>query len=267
MNPAFMPSIELAYRKPYSIVQSIKPETTCALRPVSNYNLSMSASTEGGPAEGTILYVKAAPDGTIGDCPFSQKANLSLRFRKCRFDIKPIDLANKPQWFLDMNETGTTPVFLDGARAIADSDEIVDYADTIGGGPILTREDDQNWDDAFDAVAPMFGSLVRLLKNKDDTKTQSLKATLAGSLRSLNSFLKSVPGAFLLGDDVSALDCNLAPKLKHIAVAAKHYCEFDIPHDCDAVTDYLHMFEQLEEWKESTCRDDIIVWGWSKFFM
>lgn len=222
--------------------------------------------SESGAPQATTLFVKAAPDGSVGDCPFSQKANLALRFRHTTFDVQTIDLANKPDWFLDINEAGTTPVFLDGAQAIADSDEIVDYADTIGEGPLLNCEENADWDQAFDAVSPVFGSLVRLLRNKDGAETDKLKEALSIALRQLNSFLKSVDGVYLLGNDVSSLDCNLAPKLKHVAVAAKHYFDFDLPADCDAVTMYMSRFEETKEWKATACADDVIVWGWSKFF-
>lgn len=232
--------------------------------------MTSSASPPAVPVDGTTLFIKAGPDTTsIGDCPFSQKANLALRFKKVDFGVHVVNLADKPQWFLDLTEQGSTPVFLDGAHAIGDSDEIVDHADKAGTSMpdlILNREDDPNWDAAFDAVSPIFGSMVRFLKNKDDAEDAKLRSALANALVGLNTYLKSVNGPFILGDKVSALDCNLAPKLKHASVAPKHYKNFEFPSECTAVTDYLTRFEQLDEWKATSCPDETIIWGWSKFF-
>lgn len=213
------------------------------------------------------LFIKSGPNGVVGDCPFSQKANLALQFRNVEYNVGLIDLSNKPEWFWNINEAGTTPVLLDGTHAIADSDEIVDHADTIGSkNVVLDRENDPNWDKAFDAVSPIFGCLVRFLKNKDEAEEGKVNQALSDALLSLNSFLESIDGPYLLGDEVCALDCNLAPKLKHASVAPRHYKAFEFPNECTAVLEYLDRFEQLDEWKATCCTNDVIVWGWSKFF-
>lgn len=252
--------------KPYSTTTSGNGITSVCKR----YSVSMASSTTPSvPVDGTTLFIKAGPDTTsIGDCPFSQKANLALRFKKVDFGVHVVNLAEKPQWFLDLTEQGSVPVFLEGAHAIGDSDEIVDHADKAGSVPdlVLNREDDPNWDAAFDAVSPIFGSMVRFLKNKDDAEDGKLRSALADALVGLNTYLKSVNGPFILGDKVSALDCNLAPKLKHASVAPKHYKNFEFPSECTDVTDYLARFEQLDEWKATSCPDETIIWGWSKFF-
>lgn len=222
------------------------------------------------PVDGVMtLFAKAGPDGkSMGDCPFTMKANLALRFRGVEFDTQFIDLANKPQWFLDLNEDGTTPVFVDGVVAIADSEEIIEYADKIGSAETakLEREQDKGWDRAFDAVSPVFGALVKLLKNKDQDEEQQKKDELAAAIRAVDAVLGEGDGPFLLGNDVSALDCNLGPKLQHIIVAAEHYKGFEIPDDCESVKQYMTAIRQTEQWKAAACEDDVIVWGWSKFF-
>lgn len=204
----------------------------------------------------------------MGDCPFTWKANLALRFKNTDFNTFYIDLANKPGWFLDLNENGSTPTFVDGPHAIGDSDEIVDYADKVGRKEnlILTREDDPNWDAAFDAVSPVFGSFIRFVKNKEPDNEPKVKAELTEALRGVNKFLAQGKGPFLLGETISALDCNLAPKLQHISVAAGHYKGYRIPPDCSDLQAFLERMRATEEWKASACTDDVIVWGWSKFF-
>lgn len=226
--------------------------------------MSVATSTEG-PPKGTNLFIKAGPDGGIGDCPFSHKANLALQFRKVSYDMHPIDLSNKPQWFLDLTEAGSTPVYSSNSKTLTDSEEIIQFADKIGEGDVvLSREDDANWDKAMDVISPLLGSMAQFLQNKDKSSDADLRKEFSDALKSLNSFLESTDGPYVLGDKVSALDCNLAPKLKHISVAPKHFKNFEIPEECAAVIDYLHMFENLEEWKATSYTDDVIIWGWSQ---
>ena len=218
--------------------------------------------------ESPVLFVKAGKDGVaLGDCPFSQKANLSLRFQNIDFTVDHINLKDKPQWFLDLNEDGTTPVYVDQTLAIGDSEEIIEHADKIATtGFKLIREDDPNWQKAYDAVAPIFGSLVRLLKNKDDEKEDELKAALTDALVQLDQYLASIDSKYLLSDTVSSLDCNLAPKLEHIIVAAGHYKSFTIPETCEMLLNYIQNFKETEQWQQTVCEPSEIIYGWSKFF-
>lgn len=232
--------------------------------------LAMASSTAP-PAldEGMFLFAKAGPGGDVlGDCPFTWKANLALRFKKADFKTYLIDLANKPDWFLDLNENGSTPTLVDGPYAIGDSDDIVEYSEKVGKDTelVLTREDDPKWDAAFDAVSPIFGALVRFLKNKEPEKDAKVTADLADALKGVDKFLSEGEGPFLLGKAVSALDCNLAPKLQHSLVAATHYKGFEVPAECTHLQPYMDNMRTTEEWKASACTDDVIIWGWSKFF-
>lgn len=230
----------------------------------------MAAAAEAPPlGEGMWLFTKAGPDGSsLGDCPFTMKANLALRLKRADFKIHSVDLGNKPAWFLDLNEEGTTPVFVDGTYAICDSDEIVEYADKTGPAKdvVLIREDDPLWDGAFDAVSPLFGALVRLLKNKEPSEDANLQKALDDALRGLDKFLGSGSGPFLLGEQICGLDCNLAPKLHHTMVAAAHYKGFKMPVECINVVAYMDRMRATEEWKAASFPDEAILWGWGKFF-
>lgn len=232
---------------------------------------SFTMSTPAPPSfdDGMVLFAKAGPGGDVlGDCPFTWKANLGLRFKDTDFSTFYIDLANKPEWYLDLNEEGSTPTFVDGSHAVGDSDEIMEYADKIGRNQKLTlwREDDKNWDSAFDAVSPVFRAFVQLIKNKDQENEQTLTAGLTDALRGVDTFLRKVEGPYLLGDTICALDCNLAPKLQHVSVAGKHYKDYEIPAQFSDLAAYMERIHATEEWKASACTDDVIIWGWSKFF-
>lgn len=266
MRPAFITTFPVCLPPHLPLSPSLRPRSFPARHlPIRNARMSLEAPPLD---EGRVLFVKAGPDGaSMGDCPFSQKANLAMRFNNVEQRVYYIDLANKPDWFLDLNEDGTTPVFVDATHAIGDSDEIVEYSDRIGSiQPPLMRESDDNWDSSFDVVSPIFGTLARLLKNKDPEQEAKVRGDLSKALFDLDKHLGLIEGPFLLGDAVCALDCNLAPKLQHVKVAASHYKDFDIPAECDNVNKYISRMHTLEEWKATACDDEVIIWGWSKFF-
>lgn len=215
---------------------------------------------------GRVLHVKASPDGRVGDCPFSIKANMALRFRGVEFQVSCVDTSNKPQWFLDLTEKATTPVFVDGDRVLNDSADIVQAADEMGTGPTLIRKSDPNWDKASQVIEPIFSKFISLMKNKDDNEEQKCKDQVVDSVKSLSAYIKSVDGPFLLGRQVSALDCDLAPKAKNVLVAAPHYKNVEFPDDCEPLKEYISHIETLDEWKLSTPSDELFVSAWQKFF-
>ena len=49
---------------------------------------------------------------TMGDCPFTMKANMALRVKGLEPKIAYVDLGNKPQWFLDLNSKGSAPTYI-----------------------------------------------------------------------------------------------------------------------------------------------------------
>lgn len=225
--------------------------------------LSMSAAPDF--SNRSVLLAKQGPSGELGDCPFTQKANLALRFRGVPFDVELVDLSEKPDWFLGLNEDGTTPTFVTERTVITSSDDIVEYADSNGTkGSSLIDEENPRWSTAYDLVAPIFGSFVKLMKGKE--RLDDLANALLSVLSALDNYLSKSKGKFLLGDNISALDCNLAPKLFHIIVAGKHYRDFEVPQNLTALYEYLKNMEATDEWKATACAPDVVVWGWSKFF-
>lgn len=218
--------------------------------------------------DGKVLFAKAGPDGkSMGDCPFTQKANLALRFKGANFETYFIDLANKPEWFLEISNS--VPVLMEtGKDAVDDSDMIVKYADECGSVKdfVLTRSDDPRWDEAVKVAKSVLPALGGFLKNKDPAKDPELSGALADALRGVDSFFASGGGPFMLGDKVSAADCIVAPVLNHTMVAATHYKGFKIPVECTQVINFMDKMRSSEEWQATACPDEVILWGWGKFF-
>ena len=60
-----------------------------------------------------------SPDGKgLGDCPFTQHANLALTIKDVTLEYIYIYTHNKLQQFLDINPAGTVPVLETGDQKI-----------------------------------------------------------------------------------------------------------------------------------------------------
>lgn len=203
---------------------------------------TMSA-VESPPATG-VVYVKAGPDGSsIGDCPFSLKVLLAAALKGVPVELVTVDLANKPASFLALTDAGSTPVFVHAGRTLAESGEILTYVDTLGdasaagslAAPLATADPA-----VAAAVGGVFGVFARLMKNKEAGEEAARVAALEAALAAVDGVLEAGGGPFLVGPWVSALDCDLIPKLRHVVAAAGHYKGFSVAgHGWDALEQYI----------------------------
>lgn len=208
----------------------------------------------------SVLVVKAAPDGSLGNCPFSQKANLALRLRGVPFEVETVHLDNKPKWFLDLTEKATAPVFVDGKLVLKESDDIVQHADKVGKqGSMLVDDANPRAKSAKKCMEPVLKAFARLVMNEGDDGP--LTAELDTALEAVASHLKDGSGKFVLGDKFSSIDCELAPKLWHVQVAGKRIKGVEMP---ERLTQYLSDVQRLAVWAPTACPDDVLVDGWEK---
>lgn len=206
-----------------------------------------------------VLFAKAAPDGSLGNCPYVQKANLALRLRGIPFEVETIPRYNKPQWFLDLTEAGTTPVFVDGKLVLTSSDDIVDYADKVGTeGPVLFDETNPHAMGAKECadLENVLRTFAKLFKNDGAEERAELNAVL----KAVGMHLKDRGGKFLLGDNFSAIDCALAPKLWHIQLAGKHYKDVELP---ERLQQYMRDVQSLSVWAATACPDHVVLSEWA----
>lgn len=214
------------------------------------------------------LYVKAGPGGaTRGDCPFSMKAMLALAAKDIAFDERWVDFAAKPDWYLELNPDGTVPTLVcSDAEVIASSDETVAWADEVGGAPLrLYREESELWLPAAAVIAPVFSAFAKLMKSTDEAEHAALKAALAEALAAVDAHLEKSAGPYLLGDELSAMDLNLGPKLQHIVVAGGKYRGVGIDEYPNLVK-LRNALLETDAWKASAVDDEVIIAGWSRFF-
>lgn len=217
------------------------------------------------------LFVKAGKDGKgVGDCPFSQRANMYIRMtlKDSDFEIIPVNTVDKPEYFLKINADGKVPVLVDGQngnKIIPDSAEITQYLNKLFPKP----ECQQGYSGpGCDSATGIFPKFAAMMKNKDESMNNELMQTLFSELGKLNQYLlsKECSGDLLLCDNLCDLDCEVLPKLRHVQVAGGHYKDFKIPEDYEALNDYIKCGESSDIFRCTCPADEEIIWGWSKFF-
>ncbi len=74
-------------------------------------------------------------------CPYVQRAAITLNYKKQKFDIDYIDLANKPDWFLKLSPLGKVPVLVVNDKDVLfESAVINEYLDETVGEKTLSND-------------------------------------------------------------------------------------------------------------------------------
>lgn len=213
------------------------------------------------------LYVKAGNDGAcIGDCPFSQRSNMYCCLKGIAADVKiiPIDFRAKPESFLKLTKTGTTPVLVDtqSDTVITDSAEISEYLNKTFPEPAIQPSEGA----VIDAASGIFPKFAAFMKNKDPALEETVKTALINELGKLNEFLKTNTnrGKFLVCDELCEVDCQTLPKLRHVQVAGKHYKGFEIPEEFKELKEYIAAGESHEVFRSTCAPDEEIIYGWKR---
>jgi len=219
-----------------------------------------------------VLYVKAGKDTeSLGDCPFSHKVHMALRAKQLEedleLDIVKINTTDKPGWFLELNPRGTVPVLQYNKTLVCDSTDALNALDELFPPPLLRAEKDSPlYATASSAVAAVFPAFAKYLKCGADSELAAHKESLDAALTPLDEHLQTAKTDFLCGPSITALDCDLAPKLYHVTVAAAHYRAYQVPPQLGALKEYMQRVFNSEPFLRSKYDPEEIIWGWSKFF-
>ncbi|CAK7325610.1 unnamed protein product [Dovyalis caffra] len=203
------------------------------------------------------ICVKAAAGAPniLGDCPFCQRALLTLEEKKIPYKSHLINLSDKPQWFLEISPEGKVPVLKIDDKWIADSDVIVGILEEKYPEPPLATPPD------FASVgSKIFSSFVQFLKSKDPN--DGTEQALLEELKALDDHLKA-HGPFIAGEKITAVDFSLAPKLYHLKVALGHFKNWTIPDNLTHVLNYIELLFSRESFKKTKAAKEHVIAGWA----
>ncbi|KAL5574398.1 hypothetical protein UlMin_023995 [Ulmus minor] len=250
-----------------ALSSTIKHHLALSLRPLRNgvvatprrhgtrrsLSVSMSASAAPNPLEICVKASTTVPN-KLGDCPFCQRVLLTLEEKHLPYDLKLVDLANKPEWFLKINEQGKVPVVKLDEKWLADSDVITQSLEEKYPDPPLVTPPSK-----ASVGSKIFSTFIGFLKSKDPN--DGTEQALLNELNSLNDHLKD-NGPFVNGKDVSAVDLSLAPKLYHLEIALGHYKNWSVPDSLPYVKSYMKTIFSRDSFIKTRALPEDVITGW-----
>ncbi|KAH6799410.1 dehydroascorbate reductase 1 [Perilla frutescens var. frutescens] len=190
----------------------------------------------------------------LGDCPFTQRVLLTLEEKHLPYDLKLVDLRNKPEWFLSISPEGKVPLIKLDEKWIPDSDVITQALEEKFPKPSLATPPEKA------AVgSKIFSTFIGFLKSKDPS--DGTEQALLDQLTALNSYLEK-NGPFINGEAISAVDLSLAPKLYHLDIALGHYKNWSIPDSLAYVKSYMKTIFSRDSFAKTRAQVQDVIEGW-----
>lgn len=157
-------------------------------------------------------------------CPYVQRAAIALHEKGVPFERVVIDLANKPQWFLDISPLGKVPLLRvrrpDGSEAVLfESNVICEYLEETQPGARLHPEDPlaraehRAWMEFGSAIlADLWGYET----TQDAAVFEQKRLALAAKFERLEATLGD--GPYFAGSSFSLVDAVFAPVFRYFEV-------------------------------------------------
>jgi glutathione S-transferase len=152
-------------------------------------------------------------------CPFVQRAVITLKHKHIDFDITYIDLAEPPDWFLELSPLGKVPVLKVDDEVLFESAVINEYLDEITGGGLqpsepLARAKNRAW---IEFASNMLGNLYMMKMSKDEERYNKYRDQLVSQFERVEKRLGD--GPWFNGEEFSLADTAFAPLFRQNSVA------------------------------------------------
>ena len=152
-------------------------------------------------------------------CPFVQRAVITLKHKNIDFDITYIDLADPPDWFLELSPLAKVPVLKVDDEVLFESAVINEYLDEITGGQLqprepLARAKNRAW---IEFASNMLGNLYMMKMSKDEDRYNKYRDLLVSQFNRVEKRLGD--GPWFNGTEFSLADIAFAPLFRQNSVA------------------------------------------------
>lgn len=152
-------------------------------------------------------------------CPFVQRAVITLKHKNIDFDITYIDLADPPDWFLELSPLAKVPVLKVDDEVLFESAVINEYLDEITGGDLqprepLARAKNRAW---IEFASDMLGNLYMMKMSMDEDRYHKYRDLLVSQLNRVEKRLGD--GPWFNGAAFSLADTAFAPFFRQNSVA------------------------------------------------
>nr|WP_295786328.1 glutathione S-transferase family protein [Rhodoferax sp.] len=154
-------------------------------------------------------------------CPYVQRAAIVLGEKGMAFERINIDLANKPDWFLQISPLGKTPVLLVDGQPIFESAVICEYLEetTVGTlhphGP-MARAQHRGW---MEFGSSVLNAIAGFYAAPDDQQLAAKAAEITAEFMQLETALTaSAEGTYFAGERFAMVDAVFGPVFRYFDV-------------------------------------------------
>lgn len=156
-------------------------------------------------------------------CPFVQRCLLTLLIKKADFEMRFIDLAQKPAWFKELSPTGKVPLLQIGKNVLFESTVINEFIDeTIN--PKLHPDDpmqralNRGW---IEFSSSLQATHYALLTASEESQIALLLQQLDQKLLVIETTKKQLP--YFNGSNFSLVDIAFAPFFIRLQLIEEYY--------------------------------------------
>jgi glutathione S-transferase len=155
-------------------------------------------------------------------CPYVQRAAIILAEKGVTFEREDIDLANKPEWFLELSPLGKVPLLVvekEGkSEFIFESAVIAEYLDEtieprLHPADALTRARHRSW---IEFASAALGDIAGFYAAPDEATFNAKRASLEAKFARLEEAL--MDGPWFAGAAFSIVDAAFAPVFRYFDV-------------------------------------------------
>jgi glutathione S-transferase len=148
-------------------------------------------------------------------CPYVQRAVISLAEKGVPFERVDVDLANKPDWFLNVSPLGKTPVLRVGGTAIFESAVILEYLEDTQSPALhpadpLARAEHRAWIEFGSAI---LNDIAGLYGAPDAASFAAKVTALRAKFVRVEDRLK---GPWFDGERFSLVDAVFGPAFRYV---------------------------------------------------
>jgi len=186
-------------------------------------------------------------------CPYTQRTRIVLREKQLPYEWVEIDLANKPDWFLELSSYGKVPVVRHHDHLICESDIINEYFEEVFPGRPLLPEDPYLRAQIRIWIAycnsEFIPSFYQLLASHDPQQQALLRAQLMKVMLRLEYACFASGGSeYLIGDTVSLADICFYPVFERFIVNQQHR-QLQLPTECQRLSQWIARLRERDSVK------------------
>lgn len=184
------------------------------------------------------------------------------------YSLYPTLPSEKPSWLMEKHE-GKMPALTHQGKSMTDSLAIAEYIEKTFPHSSLTRQGAYSYQEVLEKTSGFFPALSEYIKNKDASKDATLQAKVESELDVIDEILRSTPGQYLCGIEMTLADLYLTPQLFHAMVAMDHFKKVEYYHVSGdptrpALENYVSRMFDMEEFNSGRVyyNYDQVVYGW-----